>query len=73
MHASQTGPMAGEIQSSWFRDRLHCSFLRVWGSINRSVRSSVTVALRVESLLALFTAYACIGFGAATLLGAPNG
>lgn len=73
MHVSQTGPMAGEIQGSRFRDRLHCSFLRVWGSFNRSVRSSVTVAVKVESSLALLTAYACIGFGAATLLGAPYG
>lgn len=73
MHVSQTGPMAGAVQGGRFRDRLHCSFLRVWGSFNRSVRSSVTVAVKVESSLVLLAAYACIGFGAATLLGGSYG
>lgn len=73
MHVTQTGPMAGEIQGDRIRDRLHCSLVRVWGSINRSVRSSVTVAVKVESSLALLAAYSAIGFSTALLLGVPNG
>lgn len=50
------------------RRRIHGASIRVWHIVNRRVRSSISLVLKVEGSLALFACYGGLGYGAAYAL-----
>lgn len=61
MDGRDQGPVAKPHSRVWPRNRVYPAILRVWDSLNRSVRSSVSVAVKVESSVALLVTYTGIG------------